>query len=206
MWPEAGLSEEEIYEQYGMTPEEYEDYRRGMEEIYADKLQALLNYGKEIEEADVRRPQLPEVRLGANGPIAREQAVSKPNNANNFMDYSKWLTQDDVNDFKANRYLGDREMLSQAAENGQYYPIGGGPQYLQQPIMPDKTNGMYFRRKTVEDNAYPSGNYQQIPNYQTSVRNPDYIQRQMDADKQEMNVLNWMEAEDELRKLPRQVF
>jgi hypothetical protein len=47
---------------------------------------------------------------------------------------------------------------------------------------------------------------QQIPNYQTSVRNPDDIQRRMDADQREMNILKWMQAEDELRQLPRQVF
>lgn len=201
MWPEAGLTEEEIYEQYGMTPEEYEDYRRDMEQIYSDKLQALLNYGKEIEDADYRSPNQPEIKFGPQGAQQREPVVSKPNNSKNFMDYSKWLTQDDVNDFKNNRYMGDNEMFSWAAENGQYNPIGGGPQYLQQPI----GNGN-MRRRTVEDNAFPSGNYQQIPNYQTSVRNPDDIQRRMDANQREMNILKWMQAEDELRKLPRQVF
>ena len=158
-----------------MNPELNEQYRKLINELYA---QALSERGDDLPKVDVNRQVKPTVqkRIPTNNPTIAA-AIAQ--------------TQNDVNDFKANRALGDREMLASAMENGYNFHFGG-PNNIQTPL--PVAGG--FRRSTVEDNAYPTGRLGQIPNYQTNRQRPEDIQRQMEEERDRL----FLEGIEELKK------
>lgn len=127
----------------------------------------------------------PQVNVGE----AREVPFRKPNNMEGIIGEAQRQTQADVDDFIANRYLGDQRMKDYAMENGDniYY---GGPSSAQTPF----PNSDRFFRNNIEDSYAPAGYNMQIPNQVTNAINPEFIQRQMDSDRQEMEDLKRMEA------------
>lgn len=159
---------------------EHDMWRDDKEEqqAYIDALNALSNE--------------PQVEVGKE----REVPFRKPNNDVGVIADAQRQTQADVDNFIANRYLGDQRMKDYAMENGDniYY---GGPSSAQTPF----PNSDRFFRNNIEDSYAPAGYNMQIPNQVTNAINPEFIQRQMDSDRQEMEDLKQMEAKELLRGL-----
>lgn len=146
------------------------------QQAYIDALNALSNE--------------PQVEVGKE----REVPFRKPNNDVGVIADAQRQTQADVDNFIANRYLGDQRMKDYAMENGDniYY---GGPSSAQTPF----PNSDRFFRNNIEDSYAPAGNVLQVPGAITRRENPDYIQRQMNSDRMEMEDLKRMEALEILR-------
>ena len=135
--------------------------------------------------------ELPQVNVGEN----RNPKVVKPYYPqDDTMGAARWQTQNDVSDFKANRAPGDEQMLRWAMANGDNIHYGG-PEISKGRIDDD----LYFRNN-IESSYVPSGDMLQVPNIITNIERPDYIQRQMDSQWQELQDLKRMEAIDELRR------
>lgn len=160
-----------------------EDERQIDNQSYIDALNALAQ--SEIPNTE----ELPTVNVGNYD----APPLTKPYNGNSVMDAARWQTQADVNDFKANRALGDERWMGRAMENGDNIHYGGPEVYK------DRINDNFYFRNNVEDSYVPSGEMSQVPNFITNVKNPDYIQRQMDNE-QELQDLKLMEALEQLRK------
>lgn len=132
---------------------------------------------------------LPEVNVGKTPEIP----FRKPNYSDDTIGQAMAQTYDDIDDFKRNRALGDEHMMSVARENGDMIHEGG-PSSLYEYL----PGGNHFRNN-VEDSYAPSGSMIQIPNEITNIVRPQHIQRQMNADRQEMEDLKRMEAYDLLK-------
>lgn len=164
-----------------------EDERQIDNQSYVDALNALAQ--SEIPNTE----ELPTVNVGNYD----APPLTKPYNGDSVMDAARWQTQADVNDFKANRALGDDQMHRWAMENGSdiYF---GGPAYLYNRI---NGSGRMFRNG-IEDSYAPSGQFENVPNEITNRADPDYIQRMREKDRQQLWNFSMQEALDALRGLP----
>lgn len=132
----------------------------------------------------------PQVNVGED----RQVPFRKPNNEQGVIADAQRQTQADVDNFIANRGIGDQRMKDYAMENGDniYY---GGPGSAQTPL-----NGRdRFFRNNIEDSYAPAGNVLQVPGAITRSENPDYIQQRMDEDRMRMEDLKRKEALEILR-------
>lgn len=157
-----------------LTPEQQEEYQRKLNEMYA---QALNELGNNLPQVNVKE--------------ARETPFVKPGNydMNNPIEAAQYQTQNDVNDFRANRALGDEEMWRQAMENGNILHEGG-PSYNSVYPGPRDLPEESWRRNLVEDQYIPSGNAAPVPNYETNRVLPPHIQNWYDNDERERQWMN----------------
>lgn len=165
------------------NPSLQEGYQRAIQEMA----------GEAVDETGKDRPM---VEVDRNAP--EQEAFTKPYYQQALIqdmnEAAKRQTEADARDFAANRMAGDREMLDYAMENGYDYHFGGPYDWGR----PERHGN--FWRKNIEDNALPSGDYMQVPDYITGRQRPENIQRQMDEDNREMRALDILEGIEELKR------
>lgn len=178
MWKE----DEEV-----VTPQQEEQEKKA----YIDALNGLANGAQDVDNLNMQQYALPKVDVGKESEIP----FRKPNYSDDIIGQAIAQTYDDIDDFKRNRALGDQHMMNVARENGDMVHEGGLSELYK--YLP---GGKQFRNN-IESSYAPSGNMIQIPSQITNGPPPEYIQRQMDADRQEIEDLKRMEAYDILRGL-----
>ena len=166
------------------NPSLQEGYQRAIQEMA----------GEAVDETGKDRP-IVDVDRNAPGQEAFIKPYYQQALIQDMNEAARRQTEADARDFAANRLAGDREMLDYAMENGYDYHFGG-PYEWQRPT--GIAGGQW--RKGVEDNAFPSGEYMQVPDYITGRQRPDNIQRQMDEDNREMRALDILEGIEELKR------
>ena len=155
------------------SPED-EDYKKKINEMYA---QAISDVGNE-----------PEVEVGQE----REPNFHKPVNpdSQNVIDMARAQTQDDVEDFQANRGLGDRENYNYAMENAPEFHYGGPQQYAGR----DPFGNPIISGYADSSLPYQTGEVTQLPQV---IGNG----MMTDDDRREMEDLKRMEEQERMRKV-----